>query len=41
MGNRQKFLEAFSRGLAVLAFVRDGEGNGSFELGHPSQLELN
>jgi predicted GNAT superfamily acetyltransferase len=39
--NRQKFLEAFARGLAVIGFVRDAEGNGSFELGHPSQLELN
>ncbi len=38
--NRRKFLEAFSRGLAVLAFGRDAEGNGSFELGHLSQLEL-
>jgi len=41
MVNRQKFLEAFSRGLTVLAFARDAEGNGSFELGHPTQLELN
>ena len=41
MANRQKFLEAFSRGLTVLAFARDAEGNGSFELGHPTQLELN
>jgi predicted GNAT superfamily acetyltransferase len=40
MQNRQRFLEAFSRGLAVLAFARDAEGNGSFELGHPTQLEL-
>jgi predicted GNAT superfamily acetyltransferase len=41
MENRRKFLEAFSRGLAVLAFARDVEGNGSFELGHLSQLEFN
>jgi hypothetical protein len=41
MENRQKFLEAFSRGLAVIGFVRDADGNGSFELGHPTQLELN
>jgi predicted GNAT superfamily acetyltransferase len=38
--NRQKFLKAFSQGLAVLGFVRDAEGNGSFELGDPSQLTL-
>jgi predicted GNAT superfamily acetyltransferase len=41
MENRQKFLEAFSQGLAVLAFARDAAGNGSFELGRLSQLELN
>ena len=39
--NREKFLEAFSKELAVLGFVRDAEGNGSFELGHLSQLRLN
>ena len=36
--NRQKFQQAFSRGLAVLGFSRDAEGNGVFELGpltHP------
>jgi predicted GNAT superfamily acetyltransferase len=38
--NREKFLTAFSQGLAVLGFVRDAEGNGSFELGHLSQLGL-
>ena len=31
--NRLKFQEAFSRGLAVIGFVRDAEGNGVFELG--------
>ena len=31
--NRRKFQEAFSRGLAVVGFVRDAEGNGVFELG--------
>ncbi|MGB7266464.1 MAG: GNAT family N-acetyltransferase [Terracidiphilus sp.] len=31
--NRQKFQQAFSRGLAVLGFSRDAEGNGVFELG--------
>jgi predicted GNAT superfamily acetyltransferase len=39
--NRQKFQEAFFRGLAVLGYVRDAEGNGSFELGNPSQFDLN
>jgi predicted GNAT superfamily acetyltransferase len=33
--NRQKFQQAFSRGLAVLGFSRDAEGNGVFELGQP------
>jgi predicted GNAT superfamily acetyltransferase len=37
--NRGKFLEAFSQGLAILGFVRDAEGNGIFQLGHPSQVE--
>jgi predicted GNAT superfamily acetyltransferase len=37
--NRRKFLEAFSRGLAVLGFIRDAEGNGIFELGQPSQMK--
>jgi len=31
--NRRKFQDAFSRGLAVVAFTRDAEGNGVFELG--------
>jgi predicted GNAT superfamily acetyltransferase len=31
--NRSRFQDAFSRGLAVIGFVRDGEGNGIFELG--------
>jgi predicted GNAT superfamily acetyltransferase len=31
--NRIEFQEAFSRGLAVLGFTRDREGNGVFELG--------
>ena len=38
--NRRKFQEAFSRGLAVLGFNRDAEGNGVFELGPLTQLEL-
>ncbi len=33
MENRRKFQQAFSRGLAVLGFERDAEGNGVFELG--------
>jgi len=39
--NRTKFQEAFAQGQAVLGFTRDGEGNGVFELGPLSQLELN
>jgi predicted GNAT superfamily acetyltransferase len=31
--NRQKFQQAFSRGLAVLGFSRDAQGNGVFKLG--------
>ena len=31
--NRQRFQDAFSRGLAVTGFRRDGNGNGIFELG--------
>ncbi|HUB29385.1 MAG TPA: GNAT family N-acetyltransferase [Terracidiphilus sp.] len=38
--NRNRFQEAFSRGLAVLGFVRDAEGNGIFELGSPTQTEM-
>ena len=40
--NRQKFQAAFSRGLVVLGFSRDAEGNGIFELGspHPDAIEL-
>jgi predicted GNAT superfamily acetyltransferase len=39
--NRRKFQEAFGNGLAVLGFVRDAEGNGVFELGSPTQTEMN
>jgi predicted GNAT superfamily acetyltransferase len=39
--NRTKFLEAFSRGLAVVGYTRDSAGNGVFELGPLDQLELN
>ena len=31
--NRRKFQDAFSKGLAVISFSRDAEGNGVFELG--------
>ncbi|HUV68524.1 MAG TPA: GNAT family N-acetyltransferase [Terracidiphilus sp.] len=40
LANRRKFQEAFSRGLAVIGFTRDAEGNGVFELGPATQLEL-
>ena len=36
--NRRRFQQAFSRGLAVVGFERDAEGNGIFELGASSQL---
>ena len=32
--NRRKFQESFSNGLAVVAFNRDAQGNGVYELGH-------
>jgi len=35
--NRRKFQQAFSQGLAVLGYVRDAEGNGTFELGSLAQ----
>ncbi|MGA3130146.1 MAG: GNAT family N-acetyltransferase [Terracidiphilus sp.] len=35
--NQQKFQQAFSRGLAVLDFSRDTDGNGVYELGPYSQ----
>lgn len=38
--NRRKFQSAFRQGLAVLGFVRDAEGNGVFELGSPTQTEM-
>jgi predicted GNAT superfamily acetyltransferase len=37
--NRQKFQQAFSRGLAVLGFSRDSDGNGIFELGPQPSLK--
>jgi predicted GNAT superfamily acetyltransferase len=38
--NRRKFQHAFSQGLAVVGFARDAEGNGIYQLGQPSQLDL-
>ncbi len=38
--NRRKFQQAFTQGLAVLGFSRDAEGNGVFELGIPSPVEV-
>ena len=35
--NRQKFQQAFSRGLAVLGFSLDANGNGTYELGPYSE----
>ncbi|MGA2390581.1 MAG: GNAT family N-acetyltransferase [Candidatus Sulfotelmatobacter sp.] len=32
-GNRDEFLRAFERGLAVLGYERDSQGNGKFQLG--------
>jgi len=32
--NKEKFLAAFSRGLACLGYERDAQGNGAFLLGH-------
>ncbi len=37
--NRRKFQQAFTQGLAVIGFVRDAEGNGTFELGLLPQAE--
>ena len=37
--NRERFQQAFSRGLAVLGFARDAEGNGIYELGQLTQPE--
>jgi len=38
--NRHKFQQAFARGLAVLGFTQDADGNGVFELGPISQSGL-
>jgi predicted GNAT superfamily acetyltransferase len=39
LDNRKKFHEAFSRGLAVVGYTLDAEGNGVFELGPLNQAE--
>ncbi|MGC9159473.1 MAG: GNAT family N-acetyltransferase [Terracidiphilus sp.] len=39
--NRGRFQQAFSRGLAVVGFTRDAEGNGVFELGPVTRTEAN
>jgi predicted GNAT superfamily acetyltransferase len=39
--NRSRFQEAFGKGLAVLGFIRDEDGNGVFELGVSTQAEMN
>ena len=36
--NRQRFLDAFARGLAVVGFTVDKEGNGAFELARLENL---
>ena len=38
--NRRKFQQAFSQGMTGVGFSRDAEGNGVFELGFPTQAEL-
>ena len=35
--NRRRFQDAFSKGLTVVSFIRDSQGNGVFELGHWTQ----
>ena len=36
--NRRRFLDAFARGLAVVGFRVDAEGNGAFDLARLEQL---
>jgi len=38
--NRARFQNAFSQRLAVIGFERDAEGNGVYQLGHLSELQL-
>jgi len=37
--NRHRFQQAFSRGLAVVSYTRDAEGNGTFELAPFDQVK--
>ena len=37
LANREQFLHAFVKGLAVLGYERDSEGNGKFLLGKPQE----
>lgn len=37
LANREQFLNGFSRGLAVLGYRRDAEGNGAFLLARPQE----
>jgi predicted GNAT superfamily acetyltransferase len=37
LANREQFLSAFSRGLAVLGYQRDAEGGGTYLLAHPEE----
>jgi hypothetical protein len=36
--NRSRFLDAFARGLAVVGFRVDAEGNGAYDLAKQEQL---
>jgi len=38
--NRRKFQDSFSRGLAVVSFNRDAQGNGVFELARWAQQAI-
>ncbi len=38
--NRERFVHAFARGLAVIGFIRDAEGNGIFELGSVTKADF-
>jgi predicted GNAT superfamily acetyltransferase len=36
--NREQFVQSFSKGLAVLGYERDSQGNGAFLLGKPEEI---
>ena len=38
--NRERFHNAFARGLAVVGYTRDEHGNGTFELAEPPWPDL-